>query len=236
MTVRQYAYGTFAYGQGRYAGTVPAVIKPSRSIVGIPFMVANDRYQVVACPDGGTASSKPKFRYWYAGPPLWDMDLAADTHYPKFHSLDELSVATVGELQLPPRTFEYVLRARQFIGEAIVQAIMVDYEPRPTALTESLSNQQQIGFSGKVLGYGVTDYDRDVGGGVMSGIAISDTFDFTDVVGQQASDTWPNIRSAFMPIRMNQRVRSMRVVFTNIRLVKLLRVTLLGDLGNIREQ
>lgn len=238
MTVG-YGYGAHAFGTIPYFGGIPATITPDDLQLGIPFMVGNDRYQVVVCADKGTASSSPQFRYWFASGQQWGHELAGDTRIPRYYATDENGDAVVGELQLAPRDFEYIRTSgnRRYVSDVLVDKIVVDFVPRPTALTsETVVSSEPLGFTGHVEGYGVTEYLREDGTSMtFSGTAVSDSFTFQSSCGEQASDVWPAVRSVALPVRFNQRCRNVRVVLTEIRHVEILRVALFGDLGPIRE-
>lgn len=67
MAIDNYSYGDLS------SSSIPGPISATSDI---PFLVGNDRYQVVALAKQGTSTVAPEFRYWYAGPAEWDSSLA----------------------------------------------------------------------------------------------------------------------------------------------------------------
>lgn len=232
-------YGAYAFGTVPYIGGIPATITPVDSQLGIPFLSGNDRYQVIVCADRGTASSTPQFRYWFANGQQWGHELAEDAFLPDYFSLDENGDTVVGELQLAPRLFEQGVKGKAgFESNVLVDKVVVDFIPRPVAITsETVGDSEPLGFTGRVEGYGQTNYLRtvDASAPTFSGTAVSDEFSYVSTCGEQASDTWPNMRSVALPLRFGIRCRSVRTVLTEIRHVEIVRVALLGSVETSRE-
>ncbi len=197
---------------------MPAAPKRSSDV---PFVVGTDRYQLVVCARQGTSSTAPEFRYWYAGPPSWSEFMAGDTFYPNFHTLDESDYYTPGSVELS-------VKAWKVNQEVAIEGVLVEFTPRPSALNEAITDAYPLGFSAFVEGYGVADYSRVVSGSQSSGITKSAVCTFASTVAEQASVEWPNIRTAYLPCRLNQKVRSARVILTDIHLVEIVRVELMG--------
>lgn len=233
------AYGTYSYGQYPYQGGLPATITPADLQLGIPFIAGNDRYQVVVCADRGTTSSTPQFRYWFANGQQWGHELAQDSFLPSYFSIDEDGNTVVGELRLANREFEFRRRGNAYAAaNVLVDHVVVDFVPRPAAITsETVSSSEPLGFTGNIEAYGLVDYSRQVGSDPLtfSGTEVSDTFTYQSTCGEQASDTWPNMRSVKLALRFNVRAMSIRVVLTEIRHVEIVRVAVLGSYGPTRE-
>lgn len=233
------AYAAYPFGTVPYIGGLPATITPIDLQVGIPFMTGNDRYQVVVCADRGTSTSTPRFRYWYANGPLWGHELADDTLIPKYFALDEDGVTVTGELQLAGREFEFRRRGNTYSSsDVLVDHVIVDFIPRPTDVnSETVSSSEPLGFSGRVEGYGLKDALRTVSATTptFSGTFVSDTFTFKSTCGEQASDTWPNMRTARLPVRFNVRSMNIRVILTDITHCEIVRVAVLGEYGPTRD-
>lgn len=230
-------YAGYAYGTPPYIGAIPATLTPVDLRQGIPFMVGNDRYQVVVCADKGTQLSTPQFRSWFANGQQWGHELAGDTFIPDYFSLDENGDTVVGELQLSAREFEFRRRGNQYAASnVLIDHIVVDFIPRPTAITsETVSSSEPLGFTGHIEGYGLTEYSREVDTGEFTGTMISDSFTYQSTCGEQASDTWPNMRSVKLRVRSGVRAMSVRVVLTEIRHVEIVRVAILGEYGPTRD-
>lgn len=215
-------YGGAAYGVVPYGGTISASIIPTRNVSGILFLTSNDRYQVVACSYGGTLDVAPEFRYWYAAPPSWAEELNNDSFLPPYYSEDEDGTIPTGSLELPFRK----LKSPQ---EMIVKGVVVEFIPRPSSITsDTVSDSATLGFSVKVEGQGTPDYERAVTGG-NTGIIVSNTETFSESVTTQPAEPWPNIRTEWFPCRIQQRCRAARVVLTDVKLVQIVSVQLIGD-------
>jgi len=198
----------------------------------VPFLQANDRYQVVACVKQGTSTVAPEMRYWYANAPLWGDELAQDSSIPSYHGLDENSNYTAGSLELPYK----FLKPGQ---EMQIDGVIVEFYPRPSAIVETLMTTSiTVGFYGRVECYGVPNWTRTVSSTttttLTSGTRASTDFSYSAKVTQQASETWPNARSAYLPVRVDDRCRVARVILTDIHLVAISRVQLVGSILPIR--
>ena len=215
-------YGGGAYGTFPYGGYIPANIIPTRNVSGITFLVSNDRYQVVACSFGGTLSTPPEFRYWYAGPAPWAESIAQDSFIPPYYSEDEDGLIPVGSLELPFRSF-----SKGQEGE--IAGVTVEFVPRPSAITDdTITSGADVTFSVHVEASGVRGRTSDAEGTTTTGMLVSDTFNFSEEADVQASDIWPNIRTVWYPTRIQTRCTAARVVLTNIRLCEILSVNLTG--------
>lgn len=187
----------------------------------IPFLVSNDRYQVVACVNQATSTTTTHLRYWSANAPAWDSAIVGDTAIPAWHTFDELGRPAIGSLELP---------VIEFKKESQVTGISVEFEPLPAALTESVSTTSTfVGFYGRVECWGVDGYERTVSGLVTSGVLVSGDFAYASTVGAGGSDTWPNARTVNLPVRPNGRAKKARVIINGINCCKILQVDLLGD-------
>jgi hypothetical protein len=194
----------------------------SSTPTGIVFIVSNDRYQVVTCSYGGSLTTAPEFRYWFAAPPQWGEELSGDDLFPMYYADDEDGEVPTGSLELPYR----LLKSPQ---EAAIRGVMVEFIPRPSSLTGSVpSIDQTLGFSAQVEGQGVPSYTRTATGGT-TGIAVSDVESFSESIVAQANEPWPNIRTVFLPCRLTSKVRAARVIISAIQLVEIVSVTLIGD-------
>jgi hypothetical protein len=215
-------YGGDAYGVIAYGGLSPASVIPTRNVSGIMFITSNDRYQVVTCSYGGSLDVAPEFRYWYAAPPSWAEELNNDSFLPPYYSQDEDGAIPTASLELPFRK----LKAPQ---ELLVKGVVVEFIPRPSSLTsDTVADAATLGFSVQVEGQATPDYERAVSGG-NTGIVVSETLSFSESVTTQPSEPWPNIRTEWFPCRIQQRCRAARVVLTNVKLVEILSVQLIGD-------
>lgn len=211
----------FAGGIGTrpIAGYHPAVIVPSQDELGVPFLMGNDRYQIIVCSDSGTSSSSPSWRYWYAGGAPWGEALALDLNNPTFYTTDENGDPVMASLELPFRE----VKTNQNI---LVTGVLVEFTPQPMSLDPT--STANVAMSIRVEGYGLPDYTAVTSGG---GVARSETLSFSESVGIQPDDPWPNVRTIHFPCRMNIRLRSARVVITDLSLMEINRVTLLGTIS-----
>lgn len=188
----------------------------------VPYLTSNDRYEIALCADRGTSTTDPEFRHWYAGPPLWGEAVAGDASYPTQYTLDENSLYTPGSLELPFQDFKG--------KEATIQGVYVEFNTRPSSISESIASTYPIGFTASVQGYGVPNYSRTTTNSLTTGVHTSTTVTYTASAGYQADEPWPNTRGAFLPIRMDQRVKKARVTLTDIHLVEIVNVQLIGDI------
>lgn len=188
----------------------------------IPYITSNDRYQVVLCADLGSSTTTAEFRYWYAAPPLWGEAVANDGAYPAFHTLDENDQYLPGSLELPFQDFEN--------KEADIQGVLVEFNTRPSSISEGIASTYSVGFTASVEGYGIPNYSRTTTNSLTTGMHTSTTISYSGEAGYQADEPWPNTRSAYLPVRMNQRVRKARAILTDIHLVEIISVKLMGEL------
>lgn len=194
----------------------------------MPFLTSNDRYQVIACHQAGTTTMAPLLRYWYAGDPLWDADLSGDTANPPAYLTNEYGTPVYGSLELPAQPLKDA-------KEGQITGILVEFTPFPADLRESeISSAALLGFTARVEGWGLSAYNRTVTGSETSGVIVSTSLDYTTTIAAGNSDSWPNVKTAYLPVRPAGKVRDVRVVFTNITGIKIRRVQLLGDLHPIR--
>lgn len=218
-----YAYALPRYGSGRYGGDHPASLTPSQDVIGVPFLGANDRYQVVVCADSGNAATAPQFRYWYASTPTWEESLAHDLYFPLGYTVDEVGVAVMGSLELPFREFA----ARYNAGiEVTVEGVQVEFVLQPAAVDVAVDSATNVGFSVRIEADGLVDYARTVAGRT-TGVWASPTLTFSETLGVQAATPWPNVRTEFFPFR-SVKCRAARAIFTNVALCEIVRVQLIG--------
>lgn len=194
----------------------------------IPFLQANDRYQVVAVSKRGTATTTTEFRYWYANEPGWGDRLTSTTALPSVFTTDEFSEYVAGTLEFP-------FKELKVGSEAKIEGVLVEFIPRPAAISEATVLQDYtLGFSLRVEGHGVPDISRTVSTttaySVSTGTLVSPTVTYSSTAAEQAYDTWPNVRTVVLPARGLNRVRSMRVVFSDIHLCAIRRVQILGEI------
>lgn len=204
-----------ADSEGGSALAIPALTSD------VPFLQSNDRYQLVVCVDQGTSTTTAEFRHWYAGPPLWSEAVAGDSAYPTQYTLDEDGLYTPGSLELPFQSFK---------GEADIQGVYVEFNTRPTSISESIATTYPIGFTASVEGYGVSGYSRTVTGSLTTGVHTSTTRSYTSSAGYQADEPWPNTRGEYIPIQLGQRVKKARVILSDIHLVEIVNVQLIGTI------
>lgn len=216
------AIGAARIGGFPISGFRPATVIPSVESRGIPFIVGNDRYQIVCCADTGTASSAPEFRYWYAGVPAWGEVLAGDVRVPVFYAADEDGDPVLGSLESSYKELD------PNINE-LVGSVLVEFTPHPTAVEPGLGDET-VGFTVKVEGFGLPDYAK-YDGGMASGTVVSNSYTFAESSGTQASDLWPNLRTVRCPVRLNIRVTHARVIFTDISLCEINEFHLIGQQG-----
>jgi hypothetical protein len=222
-------YGGGAYGVMPYGGYISADIIPTRNVSGIIFLTSNDRYQVVSCSYGGTFSTPPEFRYWYAGPAPWAEDLAMDGYIPPYFSEDEDGTTPTASLELPFRKFPQG-------QEGEVQGVTVEFIPRPSSLTEDdITAGTTVSFDVTVEAQGVRNWTDGVGASTL-GMMQSSTFSFSEDGAEQGSSIWPNIRTEFFPCRLRNRCRGARAVISNIQLCEIVSVSLVGTTLPGREQ
>jgi hypothetical protein len=214
-------YGGAAYGTLPYGGYIPANIIPTRNVSGITFLTSNDRYQVVACSYGGSLSTPPEFRYWYAGPAPWAESLGDDDYIPPFYSEDEDGLLPVGSLELPFRKFSQG-------QEGEITGVTVEFVPRPSSIThDTVTSGQDVTFTVTVEAQGVRGYTSGTGI-TTTGMTSSESFSFAEDAAEQGSTMWPNLRTVFYPTRVQTRCRSARVVVTDVRLCEIVSVSLTG--------
>ena len=214
-------YGGGAYGTMPYGGYISATVIPTRNVSGITFLTSNDRYQVVACSYGGSLDTPPEFRYWYGAPAPWAEELNQDEYLPPYHTADEDGATPAGSLELPYRR----VKSPQ---EMTVSGVVIEFIPRPTSIAETLDSDTVLGFSAYVEGQGTPDYTNPGAGSLTTGVTRSSTFTFAEDTTDQESTTWPNIRTTFLPCRINDRLRAARVILTDITLCEILAVQLIG--------
>ena len=195
----------------------------------VPFLVANDRYQTVSLPVRGTTTTTAEFRYWSVAAPYWSETLTSTSSIPTYYTFDELGSPTYGSLELPYRQIKTGFNAA-------IDGIVVRFTPRPSALTTEVAvTNSVVTFIARVEGHGLSSYERSATGG-SSGVAQSDPFTFSDAGNQQDSSAWPNIRTVFIPARLDTPVRAVRVIFSQIALCEIVPpVELVGTLVPARE-
>ena len=221
-TTHVFRYGGSRFGRVPFGGDSPATVIPTRNVSGIIFLTSNDRYQVVACSYGGSLTTPPEFRYWYSGPAPWAEDLAMDGYIPPYYSEDEDGTIPTGSLELPFRKFSQG-------QEGEVQGVVVEFIPRPSALTEDIvTSGANVSFTVKVEAQGVRDWTAGSGAQTV-GMLTSDTFTFSEEADSQGSSPWPNIRTEWFPTRLTNKAKAARVVIGSVQLCEIVGVHLVGS-------
>jgi len=229
------AYGAFRYAGAPYAGASPVTIVPSQSDIGVPFLVGNDRYQVVVCSDSGTSASAPSFRYWYAGGAPWGEKLVQDANNPQFYTTDENGAAVSGSIEFPFRELRLYRRTGFQSRTEQVDGVLIQFTPQPYSIESGINPTTTVGFDVHVEGIGGVNYARVLSSGSYTGVSVSDTFSFTEAISLQPDSPWPNTREVYIPVRMQDRFRAGRIVITNIKLCEINRAELLGTITEARE-
>jgi hypothetical protein len=220
-------YGTPYFGLAPYGGYQGQTIVESQDALGVPFLVGNDRYQVVVCSDSGTLSASPEFRYWYAAAPPWTDILALDDDTPTFHAVDEDGMAVAGELELP-------FRENKSPSEWLITGAIVEYTPMPRVVSPMVDEETVVGFDVTIEGYGLPSFST-MAGFRSTGVKSSATVTVAEDLAIETDDPWPNTRTIFVPCRIGDRVRAARVLITNLTLCEINRVSLWGDSTPLRD-
>jgi len=202
----------------------------SQAQLGVPYLVGNDRYQVIVCADSGTSVSAPAFRYWYAGGAPWGEVIALDTNAPVFHTVDENSAPVMADLELP---FHDIRLYRRINIEATIDGVSVEFTPQPLALDPS-NTTATIGFSCRVEGYGISGFST-AAGSQSTGVSTSDVWTYSANLSDQTAEPWPNTRTVFVPARLEGRCKVVRAILTDIKLVEINRVRILGKPFEVRD-
>lgn len=230
-----YAYATGRFGQLAYGGLHPAVVTPSQDEIGVPFLVGNDRYQVIVCSDSGTSASAPSFRYWYAGGAPWGEKIALDTMNPQFYTTDENGAAVSGSLEFPFRELRLYRRSGFQSRTEQVEGVLIQFTPQPQAVESTIVGTTTVGFTVYVEAIGSNEYARTQGDGTLTGVAVSLVGTFSEAISSQPASPWPNTRTKYFPLRLGDRVRGARVIIAGIKLCEINRVELLGSITEARE-
>jgi hypothetical protein len=212
-------YGAARFTQVPYAAYSNPAGVASEDQLGVPFLLGNDRYQVVVCADSGTSASAPAWRYWYGGAVPWGEHIAQDSNFPVFHTVDEDEVAVMADLELG-------FRQTKAASEVLVDGLYVEFTPQPQSVSP-LTEDAEAGFSVRVEGYGLPDYANTIGT-MTTGVIVSDVTTVTLDLADQPNDPWPNTRTVHVPIRFSSHVRAFRPIFSDLYLVEVNRVTVLG--------
>lgn len=188
----------------------------------IYFWSTNDRYQTVALAWQGTSTTEPEFRYWLAEAPFWHLTLGGDVSHPPYYALDEYGTYPEATLELPFKDFK--------VGQEVqIDGIQVEFYERPTAITETLvTSTYAIGFTARVEAVSVNAWNRTVSSTLTSGVVVSDSQSYATTAETVDSDAWPNIRTAYLPIRLEGKCRAARVIFSDVHLCAIRRVQLVG--------
>jgi hypothetical protein len=188
----------------------------------VPFLLTNDRYQAVALSYAGSTTTDPEFRYWFTAAPMWDLDLAGDMAHPPYHTLDENSHYPEAALELPFKDFK--------TGQEVqIDGIQVEFYERPTAVTETqVISTYTVGFTARVEAVSVDSWSRSVTTTLTSGVIVSDSQTYVSTAETVDSDNWPNLRTAYLPIRLAGKCRAARVIFSDVHLCAIRRVQLVG--------
>lgn len=212
-------------------GEHPAVLVPSVSHRGIPFLVGNDRASVVVVSRSGVGDTLPEFRSWTAGPPAWSeaLSLQDRAQVVPFYATNERGEPVHGVLELPLQVLGST--RRHWSMEAVISGIIVTFEPRPAALQGfdgGLAGVTALGFDAQVWGIGHPNARRTDPQGRITGVFASDIETFTITAAEVASLDWPNELSVFLPCVVTQRVRGLRVRFPRINHVRIKAVEVWG--------
>ena len=213
-------YSRVRYAYSPYVAYANPAGAASQDNLGVPFLLGNDRYQVVVCASSGDSATAPSFRYWYAGGAPWGEVIAGDSNSPEFHTVDEDGEPVMASLELP---FKEVKSA----SNVQVDGLYVEFTPQPLALTPS-EGLTTVGFSVRVEGYGLPAFNRDVDGSTTSGVLTSEVTTVEIDLGDQSEEPWPNTRTVYVPIRFTSFVRAFRVIYTDMFLIEHNRTTVWG--------
>ena len=208
----RYSYAPFA----AYSNAAGAA---SQDNLGVPFLLGNDRYQIVVCASTGDSATVPSFRYWYAGGAPWGEVIAGDVNSPDFHTVDEDGAPVMASLELP---FKEVKSA----SNVQIDGLYVEFTPQPLVLTPS-EGATTVGFSVRVEGYGLPAFNTTAGN-TTTGVLTSEVTTVAIELGDQTDEPWPNTRTVYVPIRFTSLVRSFRVIYTDMFLIEHNRTTVWG--------
>lgn len=223
------------YASLPYAGYHTAILVPSQDDIGVPFLVGNDRYQVIVCSDSGTSSSQPAWRYWYAGGAPWGEKIALDAGNPVFYTIDETGAPVSGSIEFPFRELRLYRRSGFQSRTEQVDGVLVEFTPQPFLVQSGMDPDTLIGFDVHVEAIGGNEFARIQDDGTKSGVAVSETFSFSEKISFQPEDPWPNTRTKYFPLRMDDRFRGARIIISNIMLCEINRAELLGTITEARE-
>lgn len=223
------------YATRPYAGYNPAVTTPSQDDIGVPFLVGNDRYQVIVCSDSGTSASAPSFRYWYAGGAPWGEKIAEDAMNPQFYTTDENGDPVSGSVEFPFRELRLYRKTGFASRTEQVDGVLIEFTPQPLSIEDAINPTTTVSFDVHVEGLGGVNYARLQADGSKTGVTVSQTQSFSEVISYQPDNPWPNTRTVYLPLRMNDRFRAARIVIENIQLCEINRAELLGGISEARE-
>lgn len=207
------------YTQAPYVGYANPLGASSQDNLGVPFLLGNDRNQVIVCSSSGDSASTPSFRYWYAGGAPWGESIAGDTNSPVFHTVDEDESPVMANIELP-------FQEMKAGTGASVDGLYVEYTPQPLSIDPS-NGSATVGFSARVEGYGLPSFSTSAGS-QTTGVITSEVWTVTIDLADQTDDPWPNTRTVHVPIRLTSIVRAFRVILTDVYLMELNRVTVFG--------
>lgn len=190
------------------------------------FVQGNNRYQLVLCTDIGSGSTPPQFMIWYAQAPAWGLTVAGDQEFVAYAGPMPYATTRTAALVLPYRHAKSNM-------EYDVDGILVDYIPVATAFTNQTSTTA-VGFTGTAYGYGVPSYSRTATSPATAGLAISTSITYATTINtgqapsQVNSGQWPDIKTAWLPVRLNQKVRSVKAELSEMSGVRIVSVQVVG--------
>lgn len=220
-----YAWGLRPFGQGRWGGDIGEIIVPPNAGEGFPYIVANDRYQLLVLSESGEHGPVPELRYWYGAAPDWSEVLGAlrRDYLVPFYATDAAAHDVVGVLELPLLDIERGM-------EATIAGVLVECELRPYAVGEfdgNISPTTPVGFSVYVEGSRSPSIDAQVNDRQV-GTVRSDEFDFLLTTEEVDDEYAPNRFGVWCPCRIDQHVRQVRVGFSVVVHARILSAEVFG--------
>jgi hypothetical protein len=117
--------------------------------------------------------------------------------------------------------------------EARVSGVLIEVDVRPSAigtLDGGLRNDVELGFDAYVEGWRQPDVMQAAGSGKMRQVVRSEVLSFDITAGEVDATYYPSRYSAYLPCRLDDQVRSVRVGLLNVRGVEVVSVELYGQL------
>lgn len=219
-------YGVAHYGALPYAGYVPAVL-PIDTGRGLPALMANDRHQLIAVIDDGSATSPPEFRQWYGGPVEWAELAGARSRsqvVPRYAARDDGTLVD-GVVEL----------AAVALGKGsmcTVEALLVEVSLRPSSigiLDGGVDGDTLLGFDAYAEGWRAEDVRTTDGAGHTGAVVRSETISWSIAAGEVDASYFPATFAVRVPCVIEEQVRSVRAGITNLRGLELVSVELYGE-------